>query len=331
MDKYNRENPNNLRAEFIKISYQGVNAEEEARILQDELYKQLHLKINPPTEIPDRIARLGVAEVIITIILAPIVQYAVNSILDTLQDFFRKKRPCKGQIIIKLDENDLGKRFPFLKETNWEEFVKFIDKYISERKSSSLSELIKERVKIDEEIRSLFETEATFLDIDVVASKKLIKDESDLMIIAYSFEEYHKYVKEKVEENKGKVLNAVGDEMMAWFETPSDAINCALAIFKSRDNFNKRRNKLKNSFQFRIGINTGVALIDEKEGKAFSSGVLDLAGHLQKNAEPGIFLISEDTYNQLEDKTNFHKYKYIKRDETWSYIFKGGGTACNMM
>lgn len=128
----------------------------------------------------------------------------LNSILNLLQ------RRFSGQIIIKLDNSDIGRRFPFSRETNWEEFLKVIEKYIDERKSKSLSELIEERIKIDEEIRNLFEKEATFLDIDVVSSKKLRESERDLIISAYSFEQYHKYVKEKVEGNKGKVLNAVG-------------------------------------------------------------------------------------------------------------------------
>lgn len=322
MDEYNKNNSNDLTIESIRISYQGVEGENEVRSLSEEIYQRLHLKINPPTKITDRIVRLGVSEILITIILTAIAKDMWDRILNLLQEHFQnqeKIRANKGQIIIKLNDSDTGKRFPFHEYTNWEDFLKAVDKYREEREDKSLIDLIEERVKIDEEISRLFEKEATFLDIDVVSSKKLREEEPDLIISTYSFEQYYKYIKEKVEENHGKVLNACGDEVMAWFELPDNAISCALAIFKWRDDFNKRRNKLKNSFQFRIGINTGVALIDEQRGKAFSKGVLDLAGHLQKEAEPGIFLISENTYSTLKTMPNFQRYKYIKRDKIWGY------------
>jgi class 3 adenylate cyclase len=327
MDKYNRENPDDLRIESIKIFYQGFDAEEEAKSIYDDMYQRLHLNIHPPIATHDRIPKLGVAEVLLIIILAPIAQYAVNSILDSLRK--RIRRPWKGQIIIviKLDELDPGKRFPFnplyAKEADWDEFFKAISKHIKGIGAKSFSELIEMRIKIDEETRTFFEIEATFLNVGVVSSERLKEDERDLVLITYSFEQYHKFVKEKAGGNRGKVLNAVGDKVIVWFAAPNDAINCALAIFKDRDEFNMQRNKLNNPFQFTVGINTGLAFIDEKEGKAFSRGVLDLAGHLQKEAEPGKFLISENTYNKLEDKSSFHKHKCIDGDKIWSYIFAG--------
>lgn len=321
MDKHDKNNSNELTIESVRISYLGVIAKDDAQFLYEKLHKQQGFKIPSPIEIPSRIAELGVPEVLVTIILTSMAKDIWNIILNLLKNYTQEKK-LYGQVIIKQDENDLGRRFPYHKETNWGVFFKAIDKYINERERESLTDMITKRVEIDDDIKRLFEREATFLDIDVVCSKKLREEEPDLIISAYSFEQYHKYVKEKAEENKGKVLNAVGDEVMAWFKSPRDAINCALAIFKERDEFNKR-NRLKNQFQFRIGINTGLALVDDKEGKGFSKGVLDLAGHLQKEAEHGRFIISENTYNRLEDKdkVDFHKYKYIERDKAGSYIF----------
>lgn len=123
-----------------------------------------------------------------------------------------------------------------------------------------------------------------------------------------------------MEENGGQVLNAIGDEVMALFESANDAVNCAMAIISDKDEFNTNRSRLQNHFQFRIGINSGKALIDRSTGMAFSRGVLDLAGHLQKEASPGTFLISRNTYNLLTDNSEFRQSKYIEKDEQWSYI-----------
>lgn len=323
MGKQKNTNTNELIIESIKISYPDNESRSSANSMHNELYKQLHLKTEPPKKISAAIARLGVSEILITIILTSIAKDLWIRVLDLLKKTSESQIVKGGGIHIKFDDNDPGKRFPFHKDTNWEKFLRVIEKYINQRyekKNETLMDLIEGRVELDEKILKLFETEATFLDIDVVSSTILRQTEPDLIISAYSFEQCFKYVKEKAEENRGKILNAVGDEVMAWFGVASNAINCALAIFRDRDEFNRTKNKLQKPFQFRIGINSGKALLDEPTGKAFGRGVLDFAGHLQKEASPGTFLISENTYNLLEDKSRFQQSKFIEKDKKWSYI-----------
>lgn len=322
MDNYHKKNSNDLTIESIKISYEGVDTQEKAWSLHSELCKKLQLKINPPTEIPSRIAGLGVSDILITIIHGVITHEVWHNIrMPLLRIIQRVLKGMRGQIIVRGDDCNPGRSFPFEKDTIWEKLLDHIEKYINERKRKSLMELIEERLKIDEEITQLFKRELTFLTVGVVSSEKLWKEEPDLPKSIYSFEQYYKYVKGTVEENKGKVLNAIEGEITACFETPYDAINCSLAIFSNRNNFNKIKNKLKNEFQFRIGINSGLAFVDNSEDKVFSKEILPLARRLQEEAEPGTFLISENTYSKLTNNANLQKHKYIERDKIWSYIF----------
>lgn len=117
MDKRNNKDSNDLMVESIKISYLGVDAEDEAKSLRDELCKQLHLQINPPAEIPARIVRLGVAEILITIILTTIAKTTLEAILDHLEEYFqsryKKTDNINIQIVIKQDDTDIGKHYPF--------------------------------------------------------------------------------------------------------------------------------------------------------------------------------------------------------------------------
>lgn len=323
MDKTRMKSPSDLEIESIKISYQNVEAEDEAKSLHDEIHKQLGLITSPPTRIPDRIAGLGVAEILITITLAPFVQYAVNFVLNALRDFLRKRKPCNGQIVIKLDYGDLGKRFPFrIGVTVWEGLFESVQKHVSNAKKKSISDLIEMRVKIDEEIRRLFDSEATFLGIGILSSNGLCEEEQDLVTSVYTFEQYHKYVQERITENKGIVLGVHGGDVMARFAAPCDAICCASAILRDREEFNKNRNKLKAPLQFRIGIHTGSALTsaEGKEGKVFSKNALDLARHIQEAAEPGTFLLSEHTWRRLEDRKGFQRVKHIDLANMWAYI-----------
>jgi len=324
MDEYNKKNSNNLTIESIKISYEGVDTQEKAWFLHSKLCNELQLKINAPTENPSLIAGLGVSDILITIIHGVITHEVWHNIRKPLLRIIQEAlKEMRGRIIVKEDNCDCGpiKSFSFEKDTIWEKFLEHIETYINNRKRKSLMELIEERLKIDEEITQLFGKELTFLTVGIVSSKKLWEEEHDLSKSIYSFEQYYQYVKGIVEENKGKVLNALEDEITACFETPYDAINCSLAIFTNRNNFNGIKNKLKNEFQFRIGINSGLALVDDSKDKVFTKEIIHLARHLQEEAEPGTFLISENVLSRLKNKTNFKEHKYIERDKIWSYRF----------
>ena len=70
----------------------------------------------------------------------------------------------------------------------------------------------------------------------------------------------------------------------------------------------------------RIGINTGVCLVDESREKGkWVSETMDIAGHLQKYSEPGEIRIGEETYKKLMDKTNFKEDKSIDGVKTYLY------------
>jgi class 3 adenylate cyclase len=323
MDKWESKNSDALVLESIKIQFSNEAAENSAKKLQEYIGKELQINTLPPEMYSDNIAQLGVGEILINIILAPFLHQAVIAILNKLKRFFKAQGNTihGGQIIIQDSLNQSGRRFPFTYETDIDELYIVIEKFINKR-SESLLERIEANINEGEEIRTLLKQEATFLFSDVVGSKKLGEDEPDLLVSAYSFEQFYKYTDRVVEKNRGKVLNAVRDNVIAWFDVPDNAVNCASELFSGRDEFNRKKNKMKNPFQFRVGIDTGPALIDESKGSAFSRGVLELAELLQKEAEPGIFLISEYTYNRLENKNEYHKYKYIPQESVQSYTSK---------
>ena len=62
--------------------------------------------------------------------------------------------------------------------------------------------------------------------------------------------------------------------------------------------WNGRENLLEREFRVRIGIHTGRSAVDLASGVAYSP-VLDIAGHLQKNAPIGGVLISATTHAEL--------------------------------
>ena len=80
--------------------------------------------------------------------------------------------------------------------------------------------------------------------------------------------------------------------------TLEDSRRAAGSILERLADFNRDRNLLSPPFRFRLGAHTGVSLVDLDAGVAYSD-VLDLAGHIQKKAEPNTLVISQATLDSL--------------------------------
>jgi len=138
----------------------------------------------------------------------------------------------------------------------------------------------------------------SFLDVDVVESRLMKGGSERAEHIIVSFERFRAYVSRICEEWDGQVLNSNGDELMCFFESPAQALLAGSAILERLNAFNRDQNLLGKDFRFRIGVHTGVSLVDLTSGVAYSD-VLDTAGHIQKQAEPNGMLISEQTLESV--------------------------------
>jgi class 3 adenylate cyclase len=156
------------------------------------------------------------------------------------------------------------------------------------------------------------------VDIDVAGSTNLKSGEDDYNII-YSFEEFHKFQREVIESFKGRVLNAIGDETMSLFAEPEEAIEYLRGLMRQLPEFNKTRNRLKNPFQVRAGVHLGELIRDQKEERAYSR-VLDVAGHLQKLAEDGAVVVSQQVFESLGQPAYLAPFKYSDRDGIMTFV-----------
>ena len=141
----------------------------------------------------------------------------------------------------------------------------------------------------------------TFLSIDVVGSKKL-KSNEDPFLVQFSFQEYQKLVAQQVNDFNGDIHSTSGDGAMASFVSAVDACRSAQAILDILSNFNSHGNRLSNPFVVRLAAHTGPVILDTvgKISETYSE-TLDIAGHMQKSAEPGVLEISSTTRESLGD------------------------------
>jgi pSer/pThr/pTyr-binding forkhead associated (FHA) protein len=166
-----------------------------------------------------------------------------------------------------------------------------------------LRKVMEERVDLERRLERDFVRDGTFLDVDIADSYGLKASETRAERVFVSFERFRGYLGERIESNRGRVLNSNGDEIMAFFDRAGDAVGCARALLLGLAEWNASQNLLAREFRVRIGVHTGRSAVDLASGVAYSP-VLDVAGHLQKNAPIGGVLISATTHAELGDDTD---------------------------
>jgi len=102
----------------------------------------------------------------------------------------------------------------------------------------------------------------------------------------------------RVQENRGRVVDFVGDNMLAEFSSALDAVDCAVKIQETLDQLNAKLDQNRR-MHFRIGIDLGEVLIDKDV--IYGDGV-NIASRLEGLAEPGGICISEFVYSQVHSK-----------------------------
>ncbi len=100
---------------------------------------------------------------------------------------------------------------------------------------------------------------------------------------------------------RGQVVDAIGDSLLARFESVLDAVNCAAEI--QRD-LSERNAELPyhRKMEFRMGISLGDVM--EEEGRIYGDGV-NIAARLQALAEGGGICISSMVHDHVKGKLEF--------------------------
>jgi class 3 adenylate cyclase len=152
-----------------------------------------------------------------------------------------------------------------------------------------------------------FGREVAFLAIDVVGSVGM-KAGEDPAAVQYDFEEYRKLV-ERIFRARGVLKTAwTPDGVMACFAHVEDACQSGKDVIKSLKVFNRDVKVSKADFSVRCGVNAGLVYFDDMTPlETISDRVIDVAGHMQKHAEPNTVLVARkiiEPLRQLEEFTH---------------------------
>ncbi len=101
-----------------------------------------------------------------------------------------------------------------------------------------------------------------------------------------------------IELQEGRIVNTAGDSVLAEFESPVQAVRCAVEI---QDALRTRNDALPEDKRlvFRIGVNLGDVMV--KGDDLLGDGV-NVAARLESVAEPGGICVSSSVYDQIAGK-----------------------------
>ena len=135
---------------------------------------------------------------------------------------------------------------------------------------------------------------------DVVGYSRLMGDDPEGTLTTLTT--YRQVFFDKINEYKGRVVNAPGDSLLAEFGSVLDAVSCAVDI--QRD-LAERNLELPDHrrMDFRIGVTLGDVLV--KEEALYGDGV-NIAARLESLAEPGGICISGKAHTEIGNRLPLH-------------------------
>jgi adenylate cyclase len=145
---------------------------------------------------------------------------------------------------------------------------------------------------------------SAILSADVVGYSRLMEEDQAWTI--KNLEENKTLISDLVEEYRGRVVDAPGDNLLAEFSSITNAVECAVKI---QSELKKKNSKLieKHRMEFRIGINLGEVF--EEGGRIYGSGV-NIAARIEGLSKSGGICISGGTYDHIKRKFDF-SYEYL--------------------
>ena len=121
---------------------------------------------------------------------------------------------------------------------------------------------------------------------------------------------YRNIMSECIEQHGGRVVDQVGDNLLAMFDSVVDAVQCSVEVQKKLKEKNDELHEDKK-LVFRIGVNIGDVIQDGD--RIFGDGV-NIAARIESLADAGGICISRNAYDHVNNKLEL-KFKYLGEHE----------------
>jgi class 3 adenylate cyclase len=149
---------------------------------------------------------------------------------------------------------------------------------------------------------------AAILSADVKGYSRLMGEDEEWTVRTLSA--YRKIIRNLIQQYRGRVVDAPGDNLLAEFASVVDAVQCAVEIQQVLRAKNAVLPETRR-MDFRIGINLGDVI---EEGEQIYGDGVNIAARVEGLAEAGGICISGSAYEQIENKLPL-KYDYLGEHE----------------
>jgi adenylate cyclase len=142
------------------------------------------------------------------------------------------------------------------------------------------------------------------LSADVKGYSRLMGEDEEWTVRTLSA--YREIMRGLIQQHRGRIVDAPGDNVLAEFASVVDAVQCAVEIqqvLRAKNAVMPENRRM----EFRIGINLGDVI---EEGEQIYGDGVNIAARLEGLAEAGGICISGSAYEQIENKLPL-KYQYL--------------------
>jgi len=141
---------------------------------------------------------------------------------------------------------------------------------------------------------------SAILAADVVGySRMMSQDEAGTLVSVQAH--FNNVVLPAIERHGGRLINIMGDGILAHFPSAVAATDCGVAIQRTMQERN-RHTSPKAPIVFRMGINPGDIIIS---AEGVHGHHINIAARLEQAARPGTINVSQAVYDAIKDKTSY--------------------------
>ena len=137
---------------------------------------------------------------------------------------------------------------------------------------------------------------AAILSADVAGYSRLMGDDEAATVDTLT--RYRAVFRDAVARRHGRVVDAPGDNLLAEFASPVEAVACAGEVQRELARRNRQLADHRR-MDFRIGVNLGDIIA--RDGALYGDGV-NIAAWLEGLAEPGGICVSGTVFDQVDGK-----------------------------
>ena len=136
----------------------------------------------------------------------------------------------------------------------------------------------------------------TILASDVVSFSRLMANDEDMTLAL--LKQRREIIDQIINSDSGRIFGSAGDSVIAEFDSPVKAVECAVQIQGKMKAINENMTE-KHRMQFRIGINLGDVLIS---GNNLYGDAVNIAARLEAEAEPEGICLSKSVFEMVNQK-----------------------------